>query len=89
MLFEALGVLQPRPVLLLLDRGHICNTTVAAVAQREIPFCMRVDAHDWKCVTTTMNAPVVLSVCTYWERSSPFSARAFRGSSAAWKISRS
>lgn len=51
MLFEALDVLQPRTDLLLLDRGYIGNTMVAALAQREIPFCMRVDARNWKCVT--------------------------------------
>ncbi|MFM0088870.1 transposase [Paraburkholderia sediminicola] len=51
MLFEALDVLQPRTDLLLLDRGYIGNAMVAALAQREIPFCMRVDARNWKCVT--------------------------------------
>jgi hypothetical protein len=51
MLFEALDVLQPRSDLLLLDRGYIGNTMVAALVQREIAFCMRVDARNWKCVT--------------------------------------
>jgi Transposase DDE domain len=51
MLFEALDVLQPRTDLLLLDRGYIGNAMVAALAQREIPFCMRVDARNWTCVT--------------------------------------
>ncbi|WNC91371.1 hypothetical protein RI103_08505 [Paraburkholderia sp. FT54] len=50
-LFEALDVLQPRTDLLLLDRGYIGNTMVAALTQREIPFFMRVDARNWKCVT--------------------------------------
>ncbi|WP_133661257.1 IS4 family transposase [Paraburkholderia sp. BL10I2N1] len=50
MLFEALDVLQPHTDLLLLDRGYIGNTMVATLAQREIPFCMRVDARNWKCV---------------------------------------
>lgn len=51
MLFEALDVLQPRTDLLLLDRGYIGNTMVAALVQREIEFCMRVDARNWKCVS--------------------------------------
>ena len=51
MLFEALDMLQPRTDLLLLDRGYIGNTMVAALTQREIEFCMRVDARNWKCVT--------------------------------------
>jgi hypothetical protein len=52
MLFEALDVLQPHTDLLLLDRGFIGNTMVAAIAQRGIEFCMRVDARNWRCVTT-------------------------------------
>jgi hypothetical protein len=51
MLFEALDVLQPNTDLLLLDRGFIGNTMVAALAQRQIAFCIRVDARNWKCVT--------------------------------------
>lgn len=51
MLFEALDVLQPHTDLLLLDRGYIGNAMVAALTQRDIPFCMRVDARNWKCVT--------------------------------------
>lgn len=51
MLFEALDVLQPHTDLLLLDRGYIGNTMVAALVQREIPFCMRVDTRNWKCVS--------------------------------------
>ncbi|WP_244196736.1 hypothetical protein [Paraburkholderia hospita] len=51
MLFEALDVLQPNADLLLLDRGFISNMMVAALAQREIAFCMRVDARNWNCVT--------------------------------------
>ncbi|MFM0674593.1 IS4 family transposase [Paraburkholderia sediminicola] len=76
MLFEALDVLQPRTDLLLLDRGYIGNTMVAALAQREIPFCMRVDARNWKCVTVfarsgeaervvTLEAPSEQDVCDY------------------------
>jgi hypothetical protein len=68
MLFEALDVLQPRTDLLLLDRGYIGNTMVATLVQREIAFCMRVDARNWKCVAdfsrsgkaeciVTLNAP--------------------------------
>ncbi|MFM0349765.1 hypothetical protein [Paraburkholderia sp. RL17-347-BIC-D] len=45
MLFEALDVLQPHTDLLLLDHAYIGKTMVAALAQREIPFCMRVNAH--------------------------------------------
>jgi hypothetical protein len=52
MLFEALGVLQPHTDLLLLDRGYLGNMMVAALAQREILFCLRVDARAWICVTT-------------------------------------
>jgi Transposase DDE domain len=51
MLFEALDVLQPRTDLLLLDRGYIGNAMVAALTQRDMAFCMRVDARNWKCVT--------------------------------------
>ncbi|MGQ7936768.1 transposase [Paraburkholderia sp. D1E] len=51
MLFEALDVLQPHTDLLLLDRGYLGNMMVAALAQREIPFCLRVDACAWTCVT--------------------------------------
>jgi hypothetical protein len=51
MLFEALDVLQPNSDLLLLDRGFIGNAMVAALAQREILFCMRVDARNWRCAT--------------------------------------
>ncbi|TXC88270.1 IS4 family transposase [Paraburkholderia azotifigens] len=51
MLFEALDVLQPCTDLLLLDRGFIGNAMVATLTQREIAFCMRVDTHNWKCVT--------------------------------------
>ena len=51
MLFEALDVLLPRTDLLLLDRGYIGNAMVAALAQREIEFCMRVDTRNWKCVS--------------------------------------
>ncbi len=51
MLFEAPDVLQPRTDLLLLDRGYIGNMMVAALTQRDIPFCMRVDARNGKCVT--------------------------------------
>jgi hypothetical protein len=51
MLFEALDVLQPQTDLLLLDRGYIGNTMVAALAQREIDFCLRVDTRGWKCVS--------------------------------------
>ncbi|MEM5346445.1 IS4/IS5 family transposase, partial [Paraburkholderia azotifigens] len=51
MLIEALDVLQPCTDLLLLDRGFIGNALVASLTQREIAFCMRVDTHNWKCVT--------------------------------------
>lgn len=51
MLFEALDVLQPHTDLLLLDRGYIGNMMVAALAQREIHFCLRVDTRGWKCVS--------------------------------------
>jgi hypothetical protein len=50
MLFEALHRLQ-RTDLLILDRGYIGNTMVATLSQRDIPFCMRVDARNWQCVT--------------------------------------
>ena len=43
--------LQPHTDLLLLDRGYLGNMMVAALAQREIPFCLRVDALAWTCVT--------------------------------------
>lgn len=51
MLSEALDVLQRHSGLLLLDRGFIGNMMVAALAQREIAFCMRGDARNCKCVT--------------------------------------
>jgi len=50
MLFEALDVLQPQTDLLLLDRGYIGNMMVAALAQRGIHFCLRVDTRGWSCV---------------------------------------
>jgi hypothetical protein len=51
MLFEALDALQPRSDLLLLDRGFIGNTMAAILVQRDIPFCMRVDACNWSGVS--------------------------------------
>jgi hypothetical protein len=89
MLFEALDVLQPRTDLLLLDRGYIGNTMVAALAQREIPFCMRVDARNWKCVTVfarsgeaervvTLEAPGEQDVCDYELERTPTSVRLIR-----------
>lgn len=42
MLFETLDVLPPRTDLLPFDRSYIDKTMVAALAEREIPLCMRV-----------------------------------------------
>lgn len=89
MLFEALDVLQPRTDLLLLDRGYIGNTMVAALAQREIPFCMRVDARNWKCVSAfvrsgkaehvvTLEAPVEQDARDYELARTPTAVRLIR-----------
>jgi len=43
MLFEHLDALQPDD-LLILDRGYPATWLIAALNQRNIPFCMRVDA---------------------------------------------
>ena len=50
MLFEALDVLEPGRDLLVLDRGYPANWVAAALAQRRIDVCMRVDATGWKVV---------------------------------------
>lgn len=89
MLFEALEVLQPNTDLLLLDRGFIGNTMVAALAQREIAFCMRVDARNWKCVTAfarsgeaervvTLAAPNGQDACDYELACMPTTVRLIR-----------
>ena len=89
MLFEALDVLQPHTDLLLLDRGYIGNTMVAALAQREIPFCMRVDARNWKCVSAfarsgkaervvTLDAPGELDARDYELARTPTTVRLIR-----------
>ena len=89
MLFEALDVLQPHSDLLLLDRGFIGNAMVAALAQREIAFCMRVDARNWKCVTAfarsgeaervvTLEAPSEQDACDYELARTPTTVRLIR-----------
>ncbi|MDR3454579.1 MAG: IS4 family transposase, partial [Rhodoferax sp.] len=89
MLFEALDVLQPHTDLLLLDRGYIGNAMVATLAQREIPFCMRVDARNWKCVSAfarsgeaervvTLEAPGELDACDYELARTPTTVRLIR-----------
>ncbi|MFL9981692.1 IS4 family transposase [Paraburkholderia sediminicola] len=89
MLFEALDVLQPHTDLLLLDRGYIGNAMVAALAQREIPFCMRVDARNWKCVSAfarsgkaervvTLEAPSELDARDYELARTPTTVRLIR-----------
>ena len=89
MLFEALDVLQPHSDLLLLDRGFIGNAMVAALAQREIAFCMRVDARNWKCVTAfarsgeaervvTLEAPSEQDACDYELARMPTNVRLIR-----------
>ena len=89
MLFEALDELQPRTDLLLLDRGYIGNTMVATLAQREIPFCMRADARNWKCVSAfarsgksehvvTREAPVEQDARDYELERTPTTVRLIR-----------
>lgn len=89
MLFEALDVLQPGTDLLLLDRGYIGNTTVATLVQREIPFCMRVDARNWECVSAfarsgqaerivTLQAPSKRDACDYELARMPSTVRLIR-----------
>lgn len=88
MLFEALDVLQSRTDLLL-DRGYIGNTMVATLVQREIPFCMRVDARNWDCVTAfarsgqaepivTLQAPSEQDACDYALARTPSTVRLIR-----------
>lgn len=50
MLFEALDELDADGDLLVLDRGYVGNAMVAALAQRGLGFCLRVDACAWRCV---------------------------------------
>ena len=50
MLFEALDELAPDRDLLVLDRGYPGNWMAAALAQRGLDFCMRVDATGWNVV---------------------------------------
>ena len=89
MLLEALDVLQPNSDLLLLDRGFIGNMMVAALAQRKIAFCMRVDARNWKCVTAfarsgeaermvTLEAPGEQDACDYELARMPTTVRLIR-----------
>jgi hypothetical protein len=93
MLFEALDALQPRSDLLLLDRGYIGNTMVAALVQREIAFCMRVDARNWKCViafarsgeaerVVTLAAPSEQGAREYELARTPSTVRLMRGATA-------
>ena len=89
MLFEALDVLQPNSDVLQVDRGFIGNAMVAALAQREIPFCMRVDARNWRCVTAfarsgeaervvTLEAPSVQDAHDYELARTPGTVRLIR-----------
>ncbi|MDH2431785.1 IS4 family transposase [Pokkaliibacter sp. MBI-7] len=55
MLFEHLDRLRADD-LLLLDRGYPCRWLVAALNQRGIPFCMRVDALGYRCVREFMSS---------------------------------
>lgn len=50
MLFEVLDELDRERDLLVLDRGYVGNAMAAALTQRGLPFCMRVDACGWRCV---------------------------------------
>jgi hypothetical protein len=50
MLFEALDDLTPGRDLLVLDRGYPADWMAAALAQRGLDVCMRVDATGWKVV---------------------------------------
>ena len=88
MLFEALDRLQ-RTDLLILDRGYIGNMMVAALTQRDIPFCMRVDARNWKCVSAfarsdetervvTLNAPDAQDALDYELTRTPSRVRLIR-----------
>ncbi|WP_207780504.1 hypothetical protein [Pokkaliibacter plantistimulans] len=55
MLFEHLDHLRSDD-LLLLDRGYPCRWLVAVLNQREVPFCMRVDALSYRCVKEFMSS---------------------------------
>ncbi|MCX7563572.1 transposase [Xanthomonadaceae bacterium XH05] len=50
MLLEALDELEPGRDVLVLDRGYPGNAMAAALAQRGVDFCVRVDATAWKVV---------------------------------------
>ncbi|MEN3263100.1 IS4 family transposase [Sodalis endosymbiont of Spalangia cameroni] len=50
MLFEALDNLEPCRDILVLDRGYPANWMAAALVQRGLDFCMRVDATGWNVV---------------------------------------
>ncbi|MBT0964253.1 IS4 family transposase [Denitromonas sp. IR12] len=76
MLFEALGQLDAEGDLLVLDRGYVGNTMVAALDQRGLAFCLRADTRAWGCVeaflrsdeherTVTLAAPTGLDAATY------------------------
>ncbi len=56
MLFEALDRLKPGRDLLVLDRGYPGNVHLAALAQRGLAFCVRVDATGWNCVSDFMRS---------------------------------
>ncbi|MFP3693150.1 IS4/IS5 family transposase, partial [Burkholderia sp. SIMBA_048] len=56
--------------------GYIGNAMVAALAQREIPFCMRVDARNWKCVSAFTRSGKAEHVVTLEAPSEP-DARAY------------
>ena len=76
MLFDAMEELDSTRDLLVLDRGYVGNTMAAMLAQRAIPFCMRVDASGWRCVAdflkshdaervVTLSAPTARDASTY------------------------
>lgn len=56
MLFEALDRLTPESDLLLLDRGYPGIALIAALGQKQIPFCMRVDRCGWAAVTAFVDS---------------------------------
>ena len=89
MLFEAFACLRPGQDLLVLDRGYPAGWLIAALAQRQIDFCLRVDASGWDAVQrfqrdgvseriVTLPAPAARAAATYEVERRPCTVRLIR-----------
>lgn len=96
MLFEALDHTAPDD-LLVLDRGFTGNAMVAALAQRQRAFCLRVDASGWGCVrrflrsgereqVVTLAAPTRADAATYELQRRPTRVRLIRDVTPAGSV---